>query len=66
MQRLGFARDAEQKVWKMMLDAWNVQKTAAPDETFTPSSVSNSEIDKFFDKVELGVGQMVFEANTPG
>ena len=53
----GFARDAEQKVLKIVLDAWSVAKSAVPDTTTNPTLLdeispgSNSNIDDLIYRV---------------
>lgn len=52
----GFTRDAEQKLTKMMIDAWAVQRTT--DEAISPAGagITDSEIKKVVDKAKVGIG----------
>jgi hypothetical protein len=54
-QTAGFARDAEQKAAKAMLDIWSVQRTT--DEGMpVPASVANTSIDTVVNKMKVGIG----------
>lgn len=52
----GFTRDAEQKLTKMMIDVWSVQRTT--DEAISPAGagITDSEIKKVVDKAKIGIG----------
>lgn len=51
----GFARDAEQKMAKLMSDVWSVQRTT--DEGISPAGagISDAEIKKVIDKAKQGI-----------
>lgn len=50
----GFARDAEQKVLKILLDTWNVGKTA-DDLWPTPTGIENLSLDAVITKAKAGI-----------
>jgi len=55
-QTAGFARDAEQKLAKIMVDTWNVRRTT--DETGTPpdpAGLGDAELCKVIDKAKEGI-----------
>ena len=52
----GFARDAEQKLTKTLLDIWSVQRTTDEGFTVTGTGVTNTEIGEVVAKAKLGIG----------
>lgn len=52
----GFARDAEHKLAKTMIDVWNVQRTT--DEGISPAGagIADAEIKKVVDAAKTGIG----------
>jgi hypothetical protein len=52
----GFARDAEQKLAKLMVDVWSVQRTT--DEGISPAGagLADSEIQRVVQKAKTGIG----------
>jgi septal ring factor EnvC (AmiA/AmiB activator) len=52
----GFTRDAEQKLAKLMVDVWSVQRTT--DEGISPAGagIADAEIKKVVDKAKQGIG----------
>lgn len=57
-QTNGFARDAEQKLAKIMADTWNVAKTADPTGVSGNASnrLSDSDIGQVIDSAKKGIG----------
>lgn len=51
----GFQRDAEQKLSKMLLDAWSVSRTTN-DAVEVPTEASNSNIDEVLAYAKTGIG----------
>lgn len=51
----GFARDAEQKLSKMLLDAWSVSRTTN-DAVEVPSEANNTSIDNVLAYAKTGIG----------
>lgn len=51
----GFARDAEQKLSKMLLDAWSVSRTTN-DAVEVPSEANNTSIDNVLAYAKVGIG----------
>lgn len=53
----GFARDAEQKLSKMLLDAWSVSRTTN-DAVEVPSEANNTSIDNVLAYAKTGIGMV--------
>lgn len=51
----GFARDAEQKLSKMLLDAWSVSRTTN-DAVEVPTEANNTNIDEVLAYAKVGIG----------
>ena len=57
-QTTGFARDAEQKAAKIMVDSWNVRRTTDSDATQanTSNKLDNANIGEVVGKLKTGIG----------
>jgi hypothetical protein len=53
-QEAGFARDAEQKVLKILLDTWNIQRTT-DDTLVPPTGLADTSLNAVIDKAKLGI-----------
>ncbi len=55
-QTEGFARDAEQKLAKIMVDTWSVRKGADPDGTESATAgLANADVDAVLDIAKAGI-----------
>ena len=54
-QAAGFARDAEQKLAKIMVDSWSVRRMQ-DDGTMVPGSLDDGSIDTVIGKAKDGIG----------
>jgi hypothetical protein len=52
----GFARDAEQKLLKQVLDTWSVRRTTDTGTLVTANGLSDTNIKSIMDKARVGVG----------
>jgi hypothetical protein len=52
----GFARDAEQKGAKILMDAWQVTKSIGGDIVEPPEGARNDDIEEFIIKLRQGIG----------
>ncbi len=56
-QTSGFARDAEQKAAKILVDSWNVRRTTdSATEANTSNLLDNATVGRFVQKLAAGVG----------
>lgn len=51
----GFARDAEQKLTKIMVDSWNVRRTTNDETHANPAGIGDAEICKVIGKAKEGI-----------
>ena len=51
-----YQRDAEQKLLKILMDAWNVTKTVSGASLPTPDGASNEDIEEVIVKARAGIG----------
>jgi hypothetical protein len=55
-QTNGYARDAEQKAAKMMLETWSIRRTTDDGTDATPAGVGDSSILTVVNKLKTGIG----------
>jgi hypothetical protein len=55
-QTAGFARDAEQKAVKIMMDSWGISKSVSHDAIDAPDGARNDDIEDLIIKLRQGIG----------
>lgn len=55
-QRDGFIRDAEQKLSKMVIDAWSVRSTVDPATMTSPSGIADADLTQVLNVAKQGIG----------
>jgi hypothetical protein len=54
-QTEGFARDAEQKALKIMMDSWGISKSVSGDAIDAPDGARNDDIEDLIIKLRKGI-----------
>lgn len=55
-QKEGFARDAEQKLSKIITDAWSVRSSVDPNTMTSPAGISDVDLTTVLNKAKAGIG----------